>query len=181
MAEARREYAHLIRMAFQESDRSLRITVPDRIRFPFINVYVHLRDAHTVVLSGRPSKNAVLLGWSRKPHLPGSRELRWPEAHIPGPYFRIMPVHYRVEGEDLVLEIPEEEHRHKPKTWNGRAGRVLDGGPHLPSVAAGPPPAKEPEPYTEPVRVIGYGNDFTYNVPMEVMVRLIDELARYRA
>jgi hypothetical protein len=87
------------------------------------------------------------------------------------------PVHYRVEGPDLVLEIPEEEDRLAPKQF----GRLRGRKPSSQIAESKPAPAAPPASLgVEPVRVVGYGNDFTYNIPIDVMIRLIDELARYK-
>lgn len=185
------DYLTFVRMAYQASNDAIRISVPDKVHFPHTTVYVRLRDQRTVELSPTPTKGAFLVSFYAQDKCPGSRELAVGPVKGIGPHFRMAPVHYSVEGKDLLIEIPEESERYVPRKRRHRSAALVQPitppqRPHIQAIPA-PAPAAAPVVYVPPPKSLmervcleGYGSQFLYDIPMDRMLELIDQLAPYR-
>lgn len=169
------DYQRLPRMGWAPSSNAMRISIPDAFHFPHAVVYLTLRDPYTVRLSPNASANSVRVPFMRDERTVGCRFVQVQPIKIAGSHFRIAPVLWRVDGDDLVLDIPAEEDRVPPK-----------GSPIKPeelSIPSDVPdePAFEPAPVVMvPVTVTGFAlKPMRYELPEDLAIRLMLELEEY--
>lgn len=207
----RGDYTRDIRIAWQPASDTLRITIPDSIGFPATTLYMALRDVRTIRLSPNAFPGGVSRDLTYQERLPGCREIQLNSTRLAGHHFAVMRTTYRVDGSDLLIDIPDEALRHPPKQYlnRGRHGAALLTTPKKFIEAIVGHPVEEVSKITstcpydvvetctvsvpntsatvrgeeiagERVVLLGYGSKFNYNIPVEAMLSLIDQLSRYR-
>lgn len=174
----RDEYKRVPRIGWAPSSNAMRISIPDSFHFPHSVAYLTLRDPYTVRLSPNASANAVRAPFMRDERTAGCRFVQVQAIKIAGSHFRIAPVLWRVDGDDLVLDIPAEEDRIPPKRSQ-----------HAPEELSVPMPADLPaEPAFEvdeteilvPVTVMGFSLvPMKYQLPEELAIKRMLELSAY--
>ena len=123
-----------IRLSYQESNNGLRVSIPDKIRFPATIAHCHLRDQHTLVMSPDKTEAAT---WSYQlgviAQSPGSRYFIIDAVKGIGAHFRMTNVRYQVEGPNLIISIPADSDRLPPQKRGRR--KILIETPVVAQVA----------------------------------------------
>lgn len=167
------EYKHRIRVGYQESNDGLRITIPDKIRFPADLVHIHFRDQHTLVLAqDRTEATTHTLQLSRNQvQIKGCRYFVIPGIKGIGDYFGITPTKYVSEGPNLIVSIPDISDRRAPKRRKPKQTKI-----NLPIVAK-VIEDNDAEPKAD-VLIDMHGKDFEFSVPFGVIMECVLEWTR---
>lgn len=182
------EWQNKIRVGYHKSNNGIKFTIPNRLSFPSTRAFFGLRDHKTIVLSPNPFKGAIECTLRHDENIPGCRVGFIGAVRGIGTHFGMMPFSYSVEGENFVLAIPPENERRAPRQHKPKCVPLpaLEPSPRpviqaipgpVPAPALPQPPPRSP---MERVCLEGYGSTFLYDIPLDRMLKLIDELARYR-
>lgn len=181
-----RDMANKFGVAFTDSSRSLRVTIPNSMRFPHQTAWVWMKDRATICIQPhQPERNhgAAELTLFRSKTLPGCRSIV-----IPGPTrgigdpFRMMSTSYRVDGLGFLVFLPSEEERLPPRKKRHLRPKVehvvesheFKAAPVAPLTYSVP---KWDEPNGEVLVAIG-ARDFSFEVPQVELEILMEHWRR---
>jgi len=118
-----RDYEKFIRIAYNQSNDALRLTIPKSVKFPATIAHCHLKDQSHLVIDTIPTEMTT---WSRHFSSPGTSRINLACRGLVimgvtriGQHFRMTNTVYQVEGSRLIIKIPDEHERESPK----RVGR----------------------------------------------------------
>lgn len=145
------------RMAYHENNDGLKIVIPNNVNFPGLIAHIERRDLRTFVLHESPRADRVTEAFQLTKDYAG-RQILMPAIKDIGPHFRVMEILHRVEDGALIVEVPDEDKRMRPRARKTKAtGKI---GP------------------TATVLIDAHGEDFEFEIPFAEIMKCVMEWSR---